>query len=207
MIWSIGPTLVMTDILSTNAHSEDSNQARDCVGNLIDRPEQLPELKDTVVNGGIWAPTIRHHNGVYYVVTTLVYADRPPQDFSRWKNFLVTAMNPAGPWSDPLFFDYPGYDTSIFFDNNSSRVFIQGSFYHRIRAEISQLELDLKTGQSLSGEPQRIWSGTGQKAPEAPHLLHKDNWYYLIIAEGLFLDTPPFLLSFMHELITDSRGV
>lgn len=104
MIWSIGPTLVMTDILSTNAHSEDSNQARDCVGNLIDRPEQLPELKDTVVNGGIWAPTIRHRNGVYYVVTTLVYADRPPQDFSRWKNFLVTAMSPAGPWSDPLFF-------------------------------------------------------------------------------------------------------
>ncbi|KAI9495269.1 glycosyl hydrolase [Zychaea mexicana] len=153
------------------------------IGNVLSRPEQLADLDKTLVNGGIWAPTIRYHKGTYYMITTMVFTDKPHLDFSRWRNFFVTATNPAGPWSDPVFFDYPGYDPSFTFDDeNDGQVYVQGSFYHRIRKEISQSKIDVKTGET--DPPHRIWSGTGEKAPEAPHILYKNGWYYLIIAEG-----------------------
>ncbi|KAI8068090.1 glycosyl hydrolase [Gongronella butleri] len=153
------------------------------IGNALHRPEQLPDLDDTVINGGIWAPTLRFHNGTYYMCTTIVFADRPPADLTRWKNFFVTASDPAGPWSDPIYFDYPGYDTSLYFTDDN-RCLVHGSFYFRIRAEISQFEIDINTGKALT-PIQRVWSGTpGAKAPEAPHVLYKNGYYYLIIAEG-----------------------
>ncbi|KAJ8653969.1 hypothetical protein O0I10_010418 [Lichtheimia ornata] len=151
------------------------------IGNVLDRPELVPGLDKTLINGGIWAPTLRYHDGVFYMVTTMVFVDKAYNDFQRWKNFFVTATSPKGPWSDPIFFDYPGYDTSLFiFDKDHA--YVQGSFYHRIRKEISQSKIDLRTGHVT--EPRRIWSGTGEKAPEAPHVLYKDGWYYLVIAEG-----------------------
>ncbi|KAI8141343.1 glycosyl hydrolase [Fennellomyces sp. T-0311] len=150
------------------------------IGNVLSRPEQLKGLERTVVNGGIWAPTIRYHDGKYYVITTMVFSDMPREDFSRWQNFFVSATDPAGPWSDPIFFTYPGYDTSFYFAEN--QVYVQGSFYHRIRLEVSQSIIDLKTGATTT--PHRIWSGTGGFAPEAPHILYKNGWYYLVIAEG-----------------------
>ncbi|KAI9252954.1 glycosyl hydrolase [Phascolomyces articulosus] len=153
------------------------------IGNVLDRPEQIPDLDKTLINGGIWAPTIRYHKGTYYVITTNVFVDKPHLDFTRWRNFFVTAKDPAGPWSNPIFFDYPGYDTSFFFDDEKDgQVYVQGSFYHRIRKEISQSKIDIETGET--SPPHRIWSGTGEKAPEAPHILYRDGWYYLIIAEG-----------------------
>lgn len=116
---------------------------------------------------------------MFYIVTTLVLADKPAHDTSRWKNFYVKASHPAGPWSDPIYFDYPGYDTSPFFDGKD--IYVQGSFYWRVRPEISQINLS-----HPDQVPQRLWSGTGQKAPEAPHVLqHKNGWYYLILAEGM----------------------
>jgi hypothetical protein len=38
------------------------------------------------VSSGIWAPTIRFHEGTFYVVTTLVDDDRSADDPSRWDN-------------------------------------------------------------------------------------------------------------------------
>lgn len=164
-----------------NYHSTRDSYAQS--GNVLDRPELVPGLDKTLINGGIWAPTLRYHDGTFYLVTTMVFVDKAYNDFQRWKNFFVTATNPRGPWSDPIFFDYPGYDTS-FFILDKDHAYVQGSFYHRIRKEISQSKIDLKTGKVT--EPRRIWSGTGAKAPEAPHILNKDGWYYLVIAEGKY---------------------
>ncbi|KAI7848586.1 glycosyl hydrolase [Circinella umbellata] len=153
------------------------------IGNVLDRPEQIPDLDKTLINGGIWAPTIRYHKGTFYVITTNVFVDKPHLDFTRWRNFFVTATKPSGPWSNPTFFEYPGYDTSFFFDDeNDGQVYVQGSFYHRIRKQISQSKINVETGETSA--PHRIWSGTGEKAPEAPHILYRNGWYYLIIAEG-----------------------
>ncbi|KAF8608105.1 hypothetical protein BDV93DRAFT_519170 [Ceratobasidium sp. AG-I] len=162
------------------------------IGNVITRPAQLSFEKCTIRPGtkncgGIWAPTIRHHNGVFYVVSTCVFPDKEFADHSRWQNYVWTSKDPyaRNSWSDGVSFYFPGYDTSLFWDaHDGDRVYVQGSTYWRVQEGIAQVELNLETGESLSGEPKRIWSGTGRPIPEAPHMYHKDGWYYLLIAEG-----------------------
>lgn len=70
------------------------------IGNILDRPEQLP-VKGSEISQGIYAPTIRFHDGLFYMITTNV---------SYGGNFIVTAKDPAGPWSDPCYLgeDAPG---------------------------------------------------------------------------------------------------
>lgn len=62
------------------------------IGNVLNRMEQL-NLADAEHSGGIFAPTIRYHNGTFYMITTNV---------DHGGNFVVTAKNPAGPWSNPF---------------------------------------------------------------------------------------------------------
>jgi alpha-N-arabinofuranosidase len=80
------------------------------IGNVLDREEQLV-LDHEEISRGIFAPTIRYHKGTYYMITTNVsYRD----------NFIVTAKDPAGPWSDPCYLGEgaPGIDPSLFFDDD-----------------------------------------------------------------------------------------
>jgi alpha-N-arabinofuranosidase len=151
------------------------------IGHVIHTTEHLPELSEAVVRGGLWAPTLRYHNGTFYCMTTFVYADRPVEDTTRWKNFYCTSKD-CKEWSKPIYFTYPGYDTSLNVINEKE-AWVQGSFYWRIRPEISQFKMDLETGEAKT-DLMRIWSGSGKKAPEAPHILKKDDWYYEIISEG-----------------------
>src|SRR5689334_15537757 len=79
------------------------------IGHVLDRPSQLP-LKGAGISRGIFAPTIRHHNGLFYMITTNV---------SEGGNFYVTAKHPAGPWSDTVALpEIDGIDPSFFFDDD-----------------------------------------------------------------------------------------
>ena len=71
----------------------------------------------------------------------------------------IYAKNGNG-WSDPIFFDFPGYDTSLFWDDDG-KVYVQGSHAWRVFPAIQQYEIDLKTGASLSGDLVTLWEGTG----------------------------------------------
>ncbi|KAF8645880.1 hypothetical protein AX16_007538 [Volvariella volvacea WC 439] len=158
------------------------------IGNVLSRPEQLPQLASvTSATGGIWAPTLRHHNGTFYVTTTLVFDQLAIDDPNRWQNVIFTVediwANNGNGWSDPMFFSFPGYDTSLFWDEDG-KVYVQGSHYWRVLPAIQQYEIDLETRESLSGSPVTIWTGTGGMAPEGPHIYKKDEFYYLLIAEG-----------------------
>lgn len=75
------------------------------IGNVLDRPSQLP-LKNATSLRGIYAPTIRYNDGVFYVITTNV---------GNGGNFMVTATHPAGPWSEPIWLEQQGIDPSLFF--------------------------------------------------------------------------------------------
>ncbi|GAF64825.1 xylan beta-1,5-xylosidase [Bacillus sp. TS-2] len=80
------------------------------IGHVLDRPSQL-NLDGTPSSRGIYAPTIRYHNGIFYMITTFVVS----QTGAR-KNFYVTAEKPEGPWSEPNWLkDAPGIDPSLFF--------------------------------------------------------------------------------------------
>lgn len=155
------------------------------IGHVLDRPGQL-QIDDQAVSQAIFAPTIRYHDGVFYMITTSVYGIN---------NFYVTATDPAGPWSEPKLLPWVnGIDPSFFFDDDG-RVYIthngpppeNNSLYEGHRA-VWLWEVDLETNEPI-GEGKIIINGGVDLAEkpvwiEAPHVFKKDGWYYLTCAEG-----------------------
>ena len=134
-----------------------------------------------LATGGLYAPTIRHHNGITYILCTNII--RPGGDEDIRQNFIVSTPDIwSNEWSDPVFFDFDGIDPSILFEDDG-RAFIQGSASPGPMTKIRQFEVDVQTGKKLS-EEREIWDGTGGIYPEGPHLYKKDGWYYLMISEG-----------------------
>jgi xylan 1,4-beta-xylosidase len=149
------------------SHSRDLIHWRQ-IGNCLTRSSQLA-LGRCVSSAGILAPTLRHHAGVFYLITTNVAARG---------NFFVTARDPAGPWSEPLWLEADGIDPSLFFDEDG-RVY----FTCQSRDGAMQSTIDLETGR-LQSPLRVIWPGTGGAYPEAPHLYHINGVYYLMMSEG-----------------------
>jgi alpha-N-arabinofuranosidase len=147
------------------------------IGNVLDRSSQLP-LVNCKPSNGIYAPTIRYHNGVFYMVVTLV------NDNKAYQNFYVTATNPAGPWSEAIKVDQSGIDPSLFWDDDG-KVYFQSNRATKSSdpRAIYQSEIDIKTGKLLS-EIKTLWNGSGGSYVEGPHLYKKDGYYYLLTAEG-----------------------
>ena len=86
------------------------------IGHGIHRPDQL-DYKNCETSEGLWAPSIRYHNGTFYIINTFVSKGREADR----DNYIITAKNPAGPWSDPVFVEgADGIDSSLFFDENAA---------------------------------------------------------------------------------------
>jgi alpha-N-arabinofuranosidase len=155
------------------------------LAHILVTPKQLP-LKNQQVSRGIYAPTLRYHKGTFYLITTLV---------DGRGNFIVTATDPAGPWSDPI--DLPevgGIDPDIFFDDDG-RVYIthneepMGKPLYQGHRAIWQWEFDLATKKIIKNSGKMIVDGGTDiaKKPvwiEGPHIYKINGWYYLICAEG-----------------------
>ena len=95
---------------------------------------------------------------------------------------IVSAEDPSGPWSEPVFVAGAlGVDPDLAWDEQGVCHLTWSTFGDA--SIILQAEIDSWTGVLLS-EPQRLWSGTGLAAPEAPHVYLRDGWWYLLIAEG-----------------------
>ena len=152
------------------------------IGNILESPKQLP-VEGSEISEGIYAPTIRYHDGLFYMITTNV---------SYGGNFIVTAKDPAEPWSDPYYLGdaAPGIDPSLFFDDDGKCYYCgtrpnpEGVRYNG-DWEIWVQELDLGT-MKLVGESMAIWKGAVKDViwPEGPHLYKIDGYYYLMHAEG-----------------------
>lgn len=161
------------------------------VGHGLNRLEQVSgqiNLIDVQSNGGIHAPTIRSHNGKYYIITTNVYYDEIKQRATA-TNFIITSSNPEGPWSNPIVIKgAPGIDPDIFFDDDGT-VWYAGNHQPSDpsfsgETEIWMQELDPINFQ-LIGQRFYVWRGAcGGVWAEGPHIYKKDGNYYLLIAEG-----------------------
>lgn len=119
------------------------------IGHCIHRKDQI----EGEIN--IFAPTIRYHEGTFYMITTNV---------SHGGNFYVTAQNPAGPWSDPIWIDMPQIDPDLFFDDDGKAYVTTSTF------ELA--EIDIETGELLS-ERHKIWNSTGGVTPRRPIFIKK----------------------------------
>ncbi len=143
------------------------------LGYVLTRDSQLP-LQGCGVSGGIYAPTIRYHNGRFYMITTNV---------SGGGNFFVWTDDIHGEWSDPIWIDQEGIDPSLFWDDDGTVYYTGTHSAGEGRPGIGMFAIDLETGKRL-GETKIIWEGMGGKCPEGPHLYKRNGWYYLMIAEG-----------------------
>lgn len=161
------------------------------VGHGLNRLEQVSgqiNLIDVQSNGGIYAPTIRFHNGKFHIVTTNVYYDEIKQRATA-TNFIITSSSPEGPWSNPIVIKgAPGIDPDIFFDDDG-RLWYTGNHQpsdptFKGETEIWMQELDPNSFQ-LIGQRLFVWRGAcGGVWAEGPHIYKKDGSYYLLIAEG-----------------------
>ncbi|MEJ8305986.1 glycoside hydrolase family 43 protein [Saccharibacillus sacchari] len=142
------------------------------IGHCLTTETQLP-LHTAGSSGGIYAPTLRHHGGWFYMTTTNV---------SGIGNFYVRSQRAEGPWSEPIAVDQGGIDPSLLFDDDGT-VYFQTAQNGPQGEGIYQCEIDIDTGEKLA-ETRLIWPGTGGASPEAPHLYKVNGSYYLMIAEG-----------------------
>ncbi|MFJ4166923.1 glycoside hydrolase family 43 protein [Microbacterium sp. NPDC089698] len=144
------------------------------IGNVLDRPEHL-ERVGVRASGGIYAPTLRYHDEMFWMICTNV-TNGPGQ-------LIVTARDPAGPWSAPTHVpEAHGIDPDLCWDE-SGRCWLTWSGADAIGHGILQAQLDPASGELLT-EVDVIWRGTGGQYPEGPHLYkHAEHWY-LVIAEG-----------------------
>ena len=132
--------------------------------------------------GGLMAPTLRYKNGKYYIINA---------NFADKGNYIVTADDPKGPWSRPHWLDdVPGIDASIFFDNDgktyimgTGQVWDNGAGVKENGIWLAEYDID---NFKMIGEPVAIYNSAMRKgsSPEAPHLYHIGDYYYLMIAEG-----------------------
>ena len=151
------------------------------IGHVFDRPGVI-DLTGLAVSDGIWAPTIRHHGGLFYLVTTLVRGKQGAV------TVLATATDPAGPWSDPVVLDAEGIDPSLFFDDDGRCWFTACRDAAQPEStgpgELWLRELDL-VDLALVGPSHILWHGALRGAwVEAPHLYRHDGAYFLVAAEG-----------------------
>lgn len=154
------------------------------LGHVIDRPAQLDYSKVAVTHG-LFAPTINYHDGTFYVLCTMI---------DGGGNFLVTAKDPAGPWSDPVWLGFDGIDPSLCFADDGRAWLVNNGnppdnqpLYSGHRAIWIQ-EFDIAT-KKLAGPRSIIVNGGADlsKKPawiEGPHLFQRGGWYYLCCAEG-----------------------
>lgn len=119
---------------------------------------------------GYWAPDISYYHGKFWVVATLRRNSSPVR-----LQMLTWARDPRGPWSKPKFLPLDGIDPSLFADDDGRRYILLNP--GAILAEINE------EGDLIS-DPEMIYFGSTRVKSEGPHLLKKDGWYYLFLAEG-----------------------
>ena len=138
------------------------------VGACLTRESQV-RIEGMDEQTGIYAPTIRYHEGRFYMVTTI---------FPSRKHFYVYTDNPKGEWSDPIYIDFcvGSCDPTLYFEDNRC-------YFLWKEGDIKICEIDVKTGKQL-GEIHHLGTGLGGRYPEGPHIYRKDGYYYLMLAEG-----------------------
>lgn len=150
----------------------------------LNRATQL-DLRGIPNKGGVWAPCLSFDKGVFYLVYTVVYGHQGI--FKDLDNYLVTAKDIMGPWSNPIYLNSTGFDPSLFHDEDGRKWLLNMNWDirkgHSKFGGILLQEYDA-TAQKLTGPIQNIYQGTPLGTTEGPHLYRHDGRYYLITAEG-----------------------
>ena len=159
----------------------------------LNRASQLNLLGDPD-SCGIWAPCLSYSDGLFWLIYTDVkrfgrasVAGATGSSMRDFHNYLVTSPRIEGDWSDPVYLNSSGFDPSLFHENDGRKYLLNMLWDHRpgnnrfagiVLQEYSVAE------RKLIGERVNIFSGTPLGFTEAPHLYKRNDWYYLLTAEG-----------------------
>ena len=155
------------------------------IGNAIDRPTQMDYGDKDELTRGLFAASLTYHDGTFYIANTCFYCDGG--------NFVITAKNPAGPWSDPIWLGMSGIDPTLFFDTDGSAWIVHndvpdGPLRYDGHRAIWLQRFDFATRKPVGKGIVLVDGGANPAANpehvEGPHLFRHDGWYYLTAAEG-----------------------
>ncbi|AHC15870.1 glycoside hydrolase family 43 protein [Salinispira pacifica] len=163
------------------------------IGYALTRESQLM-MRGNPKSGGIWAPALSHDGEKFHLIFTDVKdwagaatSAGGTEGFKDVHNYLVTAENINGPWSDPVFLNSSGFDPSMFHDDDGRKYLVnvlwdyrpgKHSFAGIVLQEYSPWE------KKMVGPIRNIFRGSSLKLTEAPHLYKRGEFYYLVTAEG-----------------------
>ena len=159
------------------------------VSRPLNRASQL-DMRGNPDSCGVWAPSLSFADGLFWLIYTDV--KRYDGSYKDTHNYLVTAPNIEGPWSDPIYLNSSGFDPSLFHDDDGRKWHVNMDWDYRGKANgrigghfggILLQEYD-PASKKLVGPISRIFEGTERGCTEAPHLFKRNGWYYLITAEG-----------------------
>ena len=148
------------------------------------RVSQL-DLRGDPDSGGVWAPCLTHADGRFW----LVYTDAKgvAGTYKDVHNYVVTATDPCGEWSEPVFLNSSGFDPSLFHDDDGRKYVLNMLWDHRpgkrLFAGILMQEYSPAEGR-LVGPARVIYTGTPALGTEGPHMYKRGGVYYLMVAEG-----------------------
>lgn len=157
--------------------------------NLLPSPlstTTLLDMKGNPSSGGIWAPALSYADGKFWLVYTDVKITEGA--FKDMTNYLTTATDIRGPWSDPIKLNGVGFDASLFHDDDGRKYIVQQTWdhreYHHPFDGITLTELDTKTLKLKPATARTIYRGTAVALVEGPHLYKLNGYYYLFAAQG-----------------------
>ncbi|CAI7583043.1 unnamed protein product [Penicillium viridicatum] len=138
----------------------------------LSRKSQYPDYNQSIAQtDGIWAPTLRYHQGTFYV--NVIYKNNI---FNKVTGLIFSTTDPFSDdsWNVPVHYHPSFIDPDLFWDDDGQA--------YIATAGTNLQTLDVTSG--ALGEPSRIWNSTSREFLEGPHLYKKDGFYYLLTAEG-----------------------
>lgn len=154
------------------------------IGHPLSRTSQL-DMMGNPDSGGVWAPCLSYHDGTYYLIYTDVKSHMGP--FKDTHNYLVTAKDIRGPWSEPVYLNSSGFDPSMYHEEDGTKWVLNMVWDHRkgknhfggiVIQQYSEEE------QRLVGPIHNIFRGTPLGLTEGPHIYKANGYYHLMTAEG-----------------------
>ncbi|MCR4757181.1 MAG: glycoside hydrolase family 43 protein [Butyrivibrio sp.] len=148
----------------------------------LNRISQL-DLKGVGPSQGIWAPCLTYEKGVFYLVYTIVRSFYC--NMYDTENYMVTATDIHGPWSEPIPLNNFGFDPSLFHDEDGKKYIVSMVTDHRVpkkyAGRIVLQEYDPKE-KHMVGEARDIYTASDIFI-EGPHIFKRNGWYYLFCAD------------------------
>ncbi|WP_199615872.1 glycoside hydrolase family 43 protein [Paenibacillus alkalitolerans] len=150
----------------------------------LDRVSQL-DLRGIQSSGGIWAPALSYDNGTFYLMITIVTNRKGV--YKDLHNYLLTASDICGPWSEPVYLNSSGFDPFLFHDDDGRKWLLNMRWdFRKGRNRFSGIVMQEYCPElrKLIGPVKDICKGTDIGVTEGPNMFKRNGYYYLLLAEG-----------------------